>query len=130
MFSVADYFNVDVLIGIRFIKNQVKSMRCIDRQVKFRKGKIPLLCSAPNEPKINRLKSMKDDYSGMTTDILAQKMDCYSDIMRHKVALRKHVTLSTPFYIISGRDGDQSIWNHSYGTQELPVDETFRPPSQ
>lgn len=71
----------------------VNSICCIDRQMKFTKGMIPLLGSALNEPTVKRLESMVDDCRGPTADIQNKKMALISCIMRHMNALCNHVTL-------------------------------------
>lgn len=52
-----------------------------------------LLGSTPNEPKAKGLESIEDDYSGPTTGSPTKTMDYCPDIMRHEVALCRHVTL-------------------------------------
>lgn len=43
---------------------------------------------------------MQDEYSGPTIDTPTEKLGFYSDLMRHKVALYKHRTLT---YYTQGR---------------------------
>lgn len=58
---VADYFIVKVLIGTRLINRHVDSIRCINRQVKYVEGKIPLHDNAPNELTVKGMEFMRDD---------------------------------------------------------------------
>lgn len=47
-FFIDDYFRVEMLIVTRFMSHHVISICCIDLQVDFTKGKIPLHWSTPN----------------------------------------------------------------------------------
>lgn len=61
--------------------------------MEFTAGKIPLFESALNEPAVNVLEFLEDDYSKPATGIPPKKIDYYSAIMRHKDALYNRVTL-------------------------------------
>lgn len=65
--------------------HRVSFIFCIDRKVEFSRGKIPLLGSAPNEPIVQRLESMKNEYNRPTTDTLTGNMNCYVDITPYDV---------------------------------------------
>lgn len=91
---VAEYFNVGVLTRTRFMNFYVTFICCcIDGQVEFTKSKILLLEKAPNELTVKELESIKDNYCGCTTDTSTTKVDYYSHIMCHKVALCEPVRL-------------------------------------
>lgn len=49
-------------------------MRSIDGQVKFTNGKTPLLGCAMDEPTVQGLESIEDDYSGLTTNTPTKQM--------------------------------------------------------
>lgn len=63
--------------------------------MEFTKGKIPLLGSALDESAVKRLESVNDDYSVPSTNTSTKETNYYLDIMCHKAALCKHVTLYT-----------------------------------
>lgn len=67
--------------------------------MKFTKGKTLLLESISNEPTLKGLDSIGDDYNKTTTGIPNKMMDYYFGIMRHKVALCKHVTLPSNTHV-------------------------------
>lgn len=93
IFLVANYFSVKELIGTRYMNHHVESIRCINRQVELTNRKHLPIGSAPYVPTIRGLESMEHDYSRLTAGKPSEKIDFYPDIMRHEVALCKHVTL-------------------------------------
>lgn len=74
----------------------------MEQQVEFTMFKILLLKSAMDESTVQALKCFVNDYSEPTRDTPTKKMNFYPDIMRHKGALFKRVTLLpfTPHWII------------------------------
>lgn len=101
------YLKVEVLIGTRFKNFHIDFICCISRRVKFTKGKILLLGSAPIEPVEKQLESMEYKHSWPTTDSPAEKTEFYVAIMRYKVALRTSVyTSSHPSYTGPGQGGE------------------------
>lgn len=76
------------------MSRHVNSIRSNGRRVEFTKRNTPLVGNASNEPTVKELELMEDDYSGFLMDTPTKKMNYYLDIMRHKVAMCKHVTLN------------------------------------
>lgn len=68
IFMAADYLCVEVLIGTRFMSRLVNFICYIDQQVEFTKGTIQLLEIAMDEPTVDGLNYMEDDFSGSITD--------------------------------------------------------------
>lgn len=75
------------------LNRRVYSICFIDLQVKLTAGKISIFESALDEPTIKGLDSKKGDYNKTTKYTATKEINCYLDIMLHKVALCKHVTL-------------------------------------
>lgn len=61
--------------------------------MKYTKIKIPLLGSAQNEYMVKGLEAIEDVFIGATTDTPIRKRGLYYDIMRHRVALCKTLTI-------------------------------------
>lgn len=61
--------------------------------MEFINGKIPLFESPPVKLIEKELVSMEDDYSIQTTDTPTKMMDCYPDIMNHRISLLKPINL-------------------------------------
>lgn len=91
-----NYFGAEVLVGSLFMDRQVRSIRCIDQEVKYTRGRIPLLESTMDERTVIGLESMDHEYNAPTSDTPAKKLEYYPDILRHKVPFCIHITL-TPF---------------------------------
>lgn len=95
--ALANYVGVILLTGTRIVSRLVNPNRCIDRQLEFTKGKKLLRQSASNEPRVERLESMTDNYSAPPVDTPTTMIDYYPDIMHLKDILCKHVI--RPAYI-------------------------------
>lgn len=92
-FLVAYHSSVDVLDGTQFMNFHYNCILCIELLMEFTKGTVSLLGNASKEVMIIGLKFTDLYFYGATTDERTKSMDIYPDIMRHKVALYKHVTL-------------------------------------
>lgn len=80
------------LIGTRLRNRNINSILYIDRYVKITKGIIALLRSASDEPTVEGLESLREDYSGPAKGKPTKKMNFYPEIIPHKVDKRKNVT--------------------------------------
>lgn len=90
---ITDYLSAEVLIGTQFVNCHINSTRYIDRQVEFNLSMMLPLGSAPDEFMVKGLESMERDYSGPNMDKPTWKVDFYSDIIRDKASLCKHIAL-------------------------------------
>lgn len=98
---------------------------CIDRQVEFSKGKIPIFESAQNGHTVKRFESTEDNYSGSTMVISTTKMYYHHNIMHHKVAMCKDVTLC-PCTQVRDRVMNKIFVFIHFEAQEAPADRTPR----
>lgn len=112
IFSVANYFSVEVITGNRFTSCKVNSVCCTDRQVYFIKKRTSLLGCVLDELTVDGFESMKMN----TADLLPthqKKGGLLLLQMRHKVALCRQDTLA-PYSLVRVRGGYQSVWLNLY----------------
>lgn len=75
IFSIADYYSVEVVTGTWFMSRPFNSICCMEQQVELTKVKIPLFGSASNISMVKGLECMADYYSGPATDTSTKKTD-------------------------------------------------------
>lgn len=96
VYMAADYFSDELLIGSQFMTPHIKSICRTGQPVEFLKCNVPILESTPNNSTIEGLESIEEDYTGPATDLQSKTMDSHaSDVMRHKDAFCKLITLFT-----------------------------------